>query len=63
MLFEDVPLMDSILATIFTWLVLAGFIVLPNTFTTLEGLENDTNVFGKALRAARNLPLYVPFFS
>jgi hypothetical protein len=63
MQFENVSVVDTILATVFTWLVLAGFVVLPGTFTTLEGLENKTGVVGKILRAARNLPLYVPFFT
>jgi len=61
MVFENVPLFDNILATFFTWLVLAGFIVLPNTFTTLEAIGDTANAnvgtVGKVLRAARNLPL------
>jgi len=56
MVFENVPLFHNILATFFTWLVHAGFIVLPNTFTTLEAI-GDTVTGEKELPAGRNLPL------
>ncbi|KAI0292727.1 hypothetical protein BC826DRAFT_410326 [Russula brevipes] len=56
MVFENVPLFHSILATFFTWLVRAGLIVLPNTFTTLEAI-GDSATGEMELPAERNLPL------
>ena len=33
---NKVPIVDNILATLFSWLTLAGFVVLPSTFTSLK---------------------------
>lgn len=52
--FEDIKLVNSILAAIFSWLLLAGYLVFPGTFATLqssEGLRSAT--------AGSNAGLYV----
>lgn len=60
MVFEEVPRVYSILSFLFTWILLAGFIVLPGTFNTLEGLANGSTQVKKALHTIQHLPLYVP---
>ena len=61
MVFEDVPTSYTILACFFTWILLAGFVVLPGTFATLDGFKTSSGEFGSILRTIRHLPLYVPF--
>jgi hypothetical protein len=58
MVFEEVPRVYSILSFFFTWILLAGFIVLPGTFNTLEGVDSTT--VKKVLHTIQHLPLYVP---
>jgi hypothetical protein len=60
MVFEDVPTYHTVLSCFFTWILLAGFVVLPGTFATLQGFETPSGEFGKILRTVRHLPLYVP---
>ena len=60
MVFEEVPRMYSLLSFLFTWILLAGFIVLPGTFNTLEGIANDSTRVKKVLHTIQHLPLYVP---
>jgi len=55
MVFEQVPRTYNILSFLFTWLLLAGFIVLPGTFNTLEGV--DSNQVKKVLHTIQHLPL------
>jgi hypothetical protein len=57
MVFEEVPRVYNLLSFLFTWLLLAGFIVLPGTFNTLEGV--DSNTVKKVLHTIQHLPLYV----
>jgi hypothetical protein len=49
-------------AVIFSWLILAGYVVLPNTFTSLQNADSlAATVGGKAIQdAVRNVPL-LPF--
>ena len=61
MVFEDVPRTHNLLSSLFTWILLAGFVVLPGTFSTLEGIQSNSSKFEKVLHTIRNLPLYVHF--
>ena len=58
MVFEEVPRAYNILSFFFTWILLAGFIVLPGTFNTLEQINSTT--VSKVLHTIQHLPLYVP---
>ena len=62
MVFEEVPRMHNLLSGLFTWILLAGFVVLPGTFSTLEGIQSDSGEVEKVLHAIRHLPLYVHHF-
>jgi len=63
MVFEDVPRLHNILAWLFTWILLAGFVVLPSTFSTLEEFPINSSGFQKVLHSIQNLPMYVFSFS
>ena len=62
MIFEEVPRTHNLLSGLFTWIVLAGFVVLPGTFTTLEGIQSTSGEFEKVLRSIHHPPLCVHFF-
>jgi hypothetical protein len=59
MVFEPVPSLHNVLASVFMWTLLASFLVLPTTFPDIEIAEGSEK-FGKMLHIARNAPLYVP---
>ena len=62
MVFEEVPRTHNLLSGLFTWILLAGFVVLPGTFSTLEGLQTTSGEFQKVLLKIHHLPLCVhPF--
>jgi len=44
MVFEEVPLLDNILAGFFVWMLLAGFVVLPGAFDPLNNAINNSEV-------------------
>lgn len=62
MVFEEVPRMHNFLSGLFTWTVLAGFVALPGTFTTIEGIQTKSGEFQRVLHDIQHLPLYVPLF-
>lgn len=62
MVFEDVPRTHNLLSGLFTWILLAGFVVLPGTFSALEGIQNKSGEFEKVLHTIHHLPLCVHFF-
>lgn len=62
MMFEEVPTRYTFLSCFFTWVLLAGFVVLPGTFSALEDFETSSGELGNILRTIRHLPLYVPIF-
>jgi hypothetical protein len=62
MVFEDVPRTHNLLSGLFTWILLAGFVVLPGTFSTLEGIQSKSGEFEKVLHTIRNLPLLIIAF-
>lgn len=66
---DAVPRLHNILASFFTWILLAGYIVFPATFNKLqkdEDLDKEANSALKAhaLETVRNVPLlYVAAFA
>ena len=56
-LLKDVSIFYNILAIFFTWILLAGFLVLPGSFETLDNLPIDSTAFRKVLSAVQHLPL------
>jgi hypothetical protein len=63
MVFEEVPRTQNLLSSLFTWTLLAGFVVLPGTFSTLEGIQSKSGEFEKVLHSIHHLPLCAHFLS
>ena len=40
---DKIPQLHNILCSCFTWILLAGFVVIPGSFTSLKKLEAKTN--------------------
>jgi hypothetical protein len=64
MVFESIPFRFNVMTCCFMWIVLAGFLVLPSSFPTIETILGDSTKFSKVVRLVqtRNIPVYVPFF-
>lgn len=60
---DTIPRLHNILASFFTWLLLAGFLVFPGTFTSIASLGNDPNIHSqtaaKILRSVKHVQLLV----
>jgi hypothetical protein len=60
---DDIPWFDNLLASIFTWLLLAGYVVLPGAFTTIRKsrfLLEEAGAAGKtAVKATQTLPILI----
>ncbi|KAL7932277.1 hypothetical protein V8C35DRAFT_307878 [Trichoderma chlorosporum] len=65
---DDIPLLHNILASVFVWLLLAGFLVFPGTFTSLQNSvakqgDNDHTFSDQAakllVKSIKNIPLLV----
>jgi len=58
---DKIPTLHNILAGAFTWLLLAGFVVIPGAFTSIVNsrvLQTGAGKAGKTVvRTAQNLPL------
>ena len=60
---DDIPRMHNIFASFFTWVLLAGYVVFPATFTSINKNDKlDQKVEGKefeekVLEQVRNAPL------
>ena len=60
---DTIPRVDNLLACFFTWLLLAGFVLFPGTFATLQSIKVDDGVDGiqqieaYVLHAVHNVPL------
>lgn len=61
---DEIPLIHNILAAVLVWLLLAGFLVFPGTFTSLQkSVEgHDSNTLGDQaakliVRSIKNIPL------
>lgn len=57
----EIPRLNNILASFFGWLLLAGFVVLPGTFTSIQELstEHDLAEANEFLHSVQNLPLVI----
>jgi hypothetical protein len=62
MVFEEVPRSHNLLSGLFTWILLAGFVVLPGTFTTLENNRTASGEINKVLHSIHHVSLCVHFF-
>ncbi|KAH7076259.1 hypothetical protein FB567DRAFT_156858 [Paraphoma chrysanthemicola] len=65
---DDVSPLHNFLASLSVWILLAGYIVFPATFTKLQNedldAKADTNLKQKALKTVRNVPLlYIAAFA
>ena len=58
---DRVPFWNNILSGFFSWLVLASFLTLPGSFSSLDEVQTPSGTLTNVLHAVRNLPLYVPF--
>jgi len=56
-----VPFWNNILSAFFSWLVLASFLTLPSSFSSLDKVQTPSGTLTNVIHAVRNLPLYVPF--
>lgn len=63
---DRIPRFHTIMAAVFVWLLLAGFLVFPGTFTSLRETIEESDDDGKATEAAatvlntvKNIPLLV----
>ncbi len=53
---DGIPLTHNILAALATWILLAGFLILPGSFTSLSQQKRQ-GIAGAALDAIQHLPL------
>lgn len=63
---DNIPLIHTVLASFFVWLLLAGFLVFPGTFTTIQHSIEDKHTedwsdktADKILKGVKNIPLVV----
>ncbi|KAI0134074.1 hypothetical protein BJ170DRAFT_678989 [Xylariales sp. AK1849] len=61
---DTIPRMHNIYASFFSWILLAGFVVFPGTFTSIEDLSTETDVqvvtaASTVLNSVKNVPLLV----
>lgn len=52
----------SILAWVFLWISLVGFLVLPSSFPQIEKFLNESGELTKVVQFTQNVPLWVLFF-
>jgi hypothetical protein len=53
---------SNVMAQIFLWTLLAGFLVLPSTFTNVQKSVVCSNTLTEVVRDVRNISAYVPSF-
>jgi len=42
---DTIPRLHNILSSFFTWILLAGFVIFPGTFTTIQSsIDNDESI-------------------
>ncbi|KAG6902431.1 hypothetical protein C0995_016610 [Termitomyces sp. Mi166 len=56
---DSVPRLHNMMASFFTWILLAGFILFPGTFTSLQNSQAaaSSEVGRQVLRAVAHVPL------
>ncbi|KAF7313844.1 hypothetical protein HMN09_00541900 [Mycena chlorophos] len=61
---DGIPRLHNMLAGFFTWILLAGFVLLPGTFTSLQNSSaSQTGDGARVLEAIQHLPLFVIAFT
>lgn len=55
---DDIPQMFNLMASFFTWILLAGFVLFPGTFTSLQQ-QQLSGVGAQVLDVVSNIPLYI----
>lgn len=55
---DDIPEMFNMMASFFTWILLAGFVLFPGTFTSLQQ-QQLSGVEAQLLNVVSNIPLFV----
>jgi hypothetical protein len=55
--YDNLPLGSSLLALFFTWILLAGYLVFPGTFTSINHFSGESAPKTLLVLAVRNLPL------
>lgn len=58
---DRIPRLHNMLAGFFTWILLAGFVLFPGTFTSLQSVQGGglNGVEAHALHTVKNVPLFV----
>ncbi|TFK31631.1 hypothetical protein BDQ12DRAFT_707931 [Crucibulum laeve] len=56
---DGIPRMHNLLASFFTWILLAGFVLFPGTFTSLQNINASTEVEQRLVNAVAHVPLFV----
>ncbi|KAG9239665.1 hypothetical protein BJ875DRAFT_365185 [Amylocarpus encephaloides] len=56
---DSIPSLHNILAASSTWLLLAGFIILPGTFTTLQKSNPTSELISTTLSTVQHIPLLI----
>ncbi|KAF8664203.1 hypothetical protein AX16_000766 [Volvariella volvacea WC 439] len=58
---DDIPIFHTILAGFFTWILLAGFLLFPGTFTNLQRARatSGSDIERRVLDAIAHVPLFV----
>jgi len=60
---DTIPRLHNILVSFFTWILLAGFLVFPGTFTSIASLGNDPNIHSQTaaniLRSVKHVQLLI----
>ena len=61
---DTIPRLHNVLSSFFTWILLAGFIIFPGTFSTLSNLDNsqaiqDSHTASTIIASVKNIPLLV----
>ncbi|RDB26836.1 hypothetical protein Hypma_005368 [Hypsizygus marmoreus] len=61
---DSIPRLHNMMASFFTWILLAGFVLFPGTFTSLQNAQADiSSEFGRhVLNAVTHVPLFVIAF-
>jgi hypothetical protein len=54
---DDIPMIYNLSASFFTWILLAGFILFPGTFTNLQSVDLGTGLGAAFVDRIVNLPL------
>ncbi|TVY56181.1 hypothetical protein LSUE1_G009381, partial [Lachnellula suecica] len=58
---DTIPRLHNIAASFFTWILLAGFVIFPGTFTSLQSLDtsSDSTTTTAILKSVKHIPLLV----